>query len=48
MRDDDFHLPEALTGALLALMLLAAAFVSTPTTAATEGARAQSATGVGR
>jgi hypothetical protein len=48
MRDDDFHLPEALAGALLALMLLAAAFVSTPTTAATEGARAQSTTTVRR
>jgi hypothetical protein len=47
MRDDDFHLPEALVGALLALMLLVAAFVSTPASAAA-GHRAQSTTAAGR
>lgn len=44
MRDDDFHLPEALVGALLALMLLVAAFVSTPASAATEAAGTQATT----
>jgi len=34
MRDDDSHLPAALAGALLALLLLVAAFVSTPASAA--------------
>ena len=48
MRDDDFHMPEALTGALLALMLLVAAFVSTPASAATESARAQPMTVAGK
>jgi hypothetical protein len=48
MRDDDFRVPEALVGALLALMLLVAAFVSTPASAATEGPRAQSTTAAGR
>ncbi len=48
MRDDDFHLPEALVGALLALMLLVAAFVSTPATAATESPRAQTVTVAGK
>jgi hypothetical protein len=34
MRDDDLHLPEALCGALMALLLLVAVFVSTPASAA--------------
>ncbi|HTO46969.1 MAG TPA: hypothetical protein VML91_04965 [Burkholderiales bacterium] len=48
MRHDDFHLPEALVGALLALILLVAAFVSTPVSAATESARAQTITAAGK
>jgi len=44
MRDDDLHLPEALVGAFLALVLLVAAFVSTPASAATESAPARTMT----
>lgn len=35
MRDADLHLPQAVVGALAALVLLVAAFVSTPASAAT-------------
>ena len=34
MRDDDLHLPEACVGALAVLLLLVAAFVATPASAA--------------
>ena len=44
MRDDDLHLPEALVGALLALLLLLAAFVSTSASAATGCVAARTAT----
>ena len=48
MRTDDHDLPAALAGALLALMLLVAAFVSTPASAATASPPAQTATVAGR
>lgn len=35
MHDADLHLPQAVVGALAALVLLVAAFVSTPASAAT-------------
>jgi len=48
MRDDDFHLPAALVGALLALLLLVAAFVSTPASAATGSPQSQATTATER
>ena len=45
MRDDDLHLPEAVAGALAVLVLLVAAFLSTPASAAAVGEPPACATG---